>query len=441
MLIISIISIVLYLTVLLYTNAKLTLFVLLLLPVTALVLSTITRKLRRNSATLQQKTSFLMSMTEETLGGVRVIKAHNAIDFSNQRFRKFNSSYTRLKNSIYRRVDLASPVSDFLGNAVVMCILIFGSSLALKDGSGFTPEMFIVYIVLFVLVINPAKDASTAFSQIKKGQASIARINEVLDYPEPQMETEKPQPVHSFEDKIVFDDVSFSYGKSAEAVLSSVSFEIKKGQTVALVGPSGGGKSTSLDLILRFYDPTSGDILLDGNSIKHYKLKDLRKLIGFVTQDTVLFNGTIFDNIVFGNSEAAEEDVIAAAKIANAHDFIMKTDQGYQTQIGDSGSKLSGGQRQRISIARAILQNPSILLLDEATSALDTEAEHLVQEALNRASENRTTLIIAHRLSTVIHADLILVLDNGKIVQRGTHQTLFNEEGIYRKLCTMQTLQ
>lgn len=382
-----------------------------------------------------------MSMTEETLGGIRIIKAHNAIEFSNNRFQKFNSSYTRLKNSIYRRVDLASPVSDFLGNTIVMCILIFGTSLTLKSGSEFTSEIFIAYIILFVMIINPAKDISTAISQIKKGKASESRINEVLEYPEIKMDIDNPLRINSFDDKIVFDNVSFAYDKSAESVLSNISFEIKKGQTVALVGPSGGGKSTLIDLFVRFYDPLSGNISIDGSSVRSYKLADYRKLIGVVTQDTILFNGTIANNISFGNPNATEEEIIAAAKIANAHEFIIKTENGYQTHIGDYGSKLSGGQRQRISIARSILQNPPILILDEATSALDTESEFLVQEALNKAAENRTTLAIAHRLSTVIHADLILVLDNGKIVQRGMHQELFNEEGLYRKLCTMQALQ
>lgn len=437
---IAVITIVLYLAVLFYINVKLTFFVLCLLPVIALVISRITRHLRRKSKTLQEKTSFLMSLTEETISGLRIIKSYTAIDFSNERFRRYNKSYTRLRNSVQRRIDLASPVSDFLGNSLVIVILIFGAYLVFNHDSGLSAELFITYIMLFVLMINPAKDFATGISQLKKGAACSQRISEFLELPEKIRECDNPRDFNGLQDRITFRNLSFEYN-AGTPVLQDICLEIRKGETVALVGPSGSGKSTLADLVSRFYDSTSGELLIDGTDIREYSIPQLRSHIGIVSQETILFNDTVFNNIAFGMQNPDEEQVTASAKIANAHNFIMEMDEGYQTNIGDGGDRLSGGQRQRICIARAVLRNPDILILDEATSALDTESERLVQSALNQVLDGRTAIVIAHRLSTIVNADKIVVLDSGKIVETGTHQQLVSQNGLYKKLVDMQSFK
>ena len=436
--VIAVINVVLYFTMLLYINVKLTVFVLCLFPIIALVISKITRHLRRNSATLQQKTSHLMSLIEETLSGLRIIKAYTAIDFSNDRFKGYNKSYTRLRNKVYRRIDLASPVSDFMANCIVMGILLFGAYLVFNNDSGLSPELFITYIMLFVLLINPAKDIATAVSSLKKGSACTERLSSFLVEKEKVVEAENPMKFTALNHSIKYNHVCFSYNEK-DVVLNDICLTINKGETVALVGHSGSGKSTMADLLSRFYNATSGAILLDDVPIEKYSIADVRNAIGIVAQDTILFNDTVFNNIAFGFPNATEQQVVEAAKIANAHDFILQMPDGYQTVIGDRGDRLSGGQRQRICIARAVLRNPDILILDEATSALDTENERLVQSAMNKMLEGRTALIIAHRLSTIVNADKIVVLDNGKIVEQGTHAQLYaNTSGVYHKLCTMQ---
>ncbi len=437
---IAIITIVLYLVLLFYINLKLTIFALLLLPIIGFVISRITRHLRRNSQTLQEKTSYLTSLTEETISGVRIIKSFTAIDFSNERFRRFNESYTRLRNKVYRRIDLASPVSDFLGNSMVIVILVFGAYLVFNHDAGLTPELFITYIMLFVLMINPAKDFATAISQMKKGTACTQRLSDFLEIPETIVEKENPQAFEGLRNNIVFNNLSFEYNAGTE-VLSNINLTITRGETVAIVGPSGSGKSTLADLVPRFHDCTAGQLLIDGTDIREYSIAQLRSHIGIVSQDTILFNDTVFGNIAFGCQNATRQQVEEAAKIANAHDFIMQLDNGYQTNIGDCGDRLSGGQKQRICIARAILSNPDILILDEATSALDTESERLVQDALNRVLTNRTAIVIAHRLSTIAGADNIIVLDHGHIVETGNHQQLMNQNGLYKKLVEMQSFR
>ena len=437
---IAIITIVLYLVLLFYINLKLTIFALLLLPIIGFVISRITRHLRRNSQTLQEKTSYLTSLTEETISGVRIIKSFTAIDFSNERFRRFNESYTRLRNKVYRRIDLASPVSDFLGNSMVIVILVFGAYLVFNHDGGLTPELFITYIMLFVLMINPAKDFATAISQMKKGTACTQRLSDFLEIPETIVEKENPQAFEGLRNNVVFNNLSFEYNAGTE-VLSNINLTINRGETVAIVGPSGSGKSTLADLVPRFHDCTAGQLLIDGTDIREYSIAQLRSHIGIVSQDTILFNDTVFGNIAFGCQNATQQQVEEAAKIANAHDFIMQLDNGYQTNIGDCGDRLSGGQKQRICIARAILSNPDILILDEATSALDTESERLVQDALNRVLTNRTAIVIAHRLSTIAGADNIIVLDHGHIVETGNHQQLMNQNGLYKKLVDMQSFR
>ena len=423
-----------------YINLKLTIFALLLLPILGFVISRITRHLRRNSQTLQEKTSYLTSLTEETISGVRIIKSFTAIDFSNERFRRFNESYTRLRNKVYRRIDLASPVSDFLGNSMVIVILVFGAYLVFNHDGGLTPELFITYIMLFVLMINPAKDFATAISQMKKGTACTQRLSDFLEIPETIVEKENLKAFEGLRNNISFNNLSFEYNAGTE-VLSNINLTINRGETVAIVGPSGSGKSTLADLVPRFHDCTAGQLLIDGTDIREYSIPQLRSHIGIVSQETILFNDTVFGNIAFGCQNATLQQVEEAAKIANAHDFIMQLDNGYQTNIGDCGDRLSGGQKQRICIARAILSNPDILILDEATSALDTESERLVQDALNRVLTNRTAIVIAHRLSTIAGADNIIVLDHGHIVETGNHQQLMAQNGLYKKLVDMQSFR
>ncbi|MHA8106642.1 ABC transporter ATP-binding protein [Aquirufa sp. 5-AUSEE-100C1] len=414
-------------------SGKLTLFSLIILPLSGGVIATITRRLRRAAGEVQQHLSGLISLLDETFGAMRVVKAFRAEKVMDARFQEGNNRY---RNSLLRMVfrqELTSPVSESLGVLVVTGILLYGGSLVISGDGELSASTFIAFIATFSQVMRPAKAIADAFSGIQRGVASADRIIEILDT-ESEIKVEEPvQRLSAFQDKIRFEEVGFSYVKG-RSVLKSVSFDIPKGKTIALVGASGGGKSTLADLLPRFYDPTSGQITVDGIPLKHIPLEDFRALMGIVTQESVLFNDSIFNNIAFG-TDATLEAVIEAAKIANAHEFIEASADGYQTVIGDRGSKLSGGQRQRLSIARAVLKNPPILILDEATSALDNESEKMVQSALGNLMKNRTVLVIAHRLSTIQHADQILVVDKGEIVERGTHaELLANPKGVYTKL-------
>lgn len=436
----AIVSMVLFIAMLFYISVKLTLFVLCMLPVILIVISGITHRLRRKSLQLQERNAFLTSLMEETIMGLKVIKAYTAIDFSNRRFRDANAGYAKLRTRVFRRVDLSSPVSDFLGNAVVIGILLFGSSMVLAGDTGLTADLFVSYIMMFVLMIPPAKELSTAISQMKKGRACIDRLQQFLSVSNTVVDAPDAVSFAGLSNKIEFCNVGFHYNPDKE-VLTDINLDIPRGSTVALVGSSGSGKSTMVDLVMRFYDCTKGEIRIDGTPLKQLRLADLRQHIGVVAQDTILFNDTIRANIAFGMPDATDEQIVRVAKAANAHEFIMQQPQGYDTNIGDGGNSLSGGQRQRISIARALLRNPDILIFDEATSALDTESERLVQQALDNLLSNRTAIIVAHRLSTIQHADLIVVLEQGKIVERGTHQQLMDFQGRYYQLVQMQSIK
>jgi subfamily B ATP-binding cassette protein MsbA len=432
-------TIIVFMVTLIFMSPQLTIFVLILLPVTGLLIGRIGKSLKKNSAKAQSIIGHLLSVIEETLSGLRIIKAFTAEVFSTSRFKKINDELTKLMIKMYRKRDLSAPLSEFLATIVMVVVIYFGGELVLN--SKLDSSDFIAYIVIFSQIIPPAKSFATAYYSLQKGMASSDRINQVLNAENNIVQAENPISVKSFEDKVEYKNVAFSYrvNNNSEPVLKNINLTINKGKTIALVGASGGGKSTMADLLPRFYDVTSGDISIDGNSIKNIKLNDLRRLMGIVTQESILFNDTVFNNIAFGMENVKEEAVINAAKIANAHDFILEMEKGYQTNIGDRGLKLSGGQRQRLSIARAILKNPPILILDEATSALDTESERLVQDALIKLMENRTSLVIAHRLSTIQHADEIIVLQRGEIVERGTHQKLLLHEGVYKKLYDLQS--
>lgn len=429
----EIFSLVLFFVFLASMSGKLTLFSLMILPLSGGVIATITRRLRRAAGEVQQHLSGLISLLDETFGAMRVVKAFRAEPMMDQRFQQENGKYRHSLLKMVFRQELTSPVSESLGVLVVTGILLYGGTLVISGDGELSASTFIAFIATFSQVMRPAKAIADAFSGIQRGVASADRIIEILDT-QPSIVAEEPIiPKKELVHRIVFDQVNFAYQKD-KLVLDQVSFEIPKGKTIALVGPSGGGKSTLVDLLPRFYDPNSGQILIDDVPIKQVPLEDLRSLMGIVTQESVLFNDTIFNNIAFG-TEASQEEVEEAAKIANAHDFIMANPEGYQAYIGDRGSKLSGGQRQRISIARAVLKNPPILILDEATSALDNESEKLVQAALTNLMKNRTVLVIAHRLSTIQHADQILVVQKGKIMERGTHEELMRDsKGLYAKL-------
>lgn len=432
----AIVSVLLYFIVLIYIDYQLTLTVLLVFPIVSALVSLVSRNLRSSSKHLQQKNSNLISIIEQTISGLRIIKSHTAIEMMNERFVHFNASYTRLRNGIYRKVDLASPMSEFFGNAMLIVLLLFGSSSVLSTNPTLSPELFIVYLVLFTLIIKPAKDIPTSFFNIKKGRASIDRIVDILEIENNIKEPTNPISFPKLEKGIVFNNVSFSYIE--EPVLKNINIVFEKGKTTAIVGASGSGKSTLIDLIPKFYEPSQGEILFDSVNSRDIKSSDIRNQISIVTQDTILFNDTIFNNITFGFKNYSLEEVENAAKIANAHEFIELLPDGYNTMIGDRGSTLSGGQKQRLSIARAILKNSEILILDEATSALDTENERLVQDAISRITIGKTSIIIAHRLSTIVNADKIIVLDKGEIREIGTHKELIAINGIYSKLCKMQ---
>ena len=431
------ILIIVYLAMMLIMSWQLTLFVFVLLPIMGALIGRVGKNLKRHSWEGQTKMGEILALMEETLSGLRIIKAFNAEKKMDQRFSNENEEYRRIQNRLMRRRSLAHPMSEFLGTIVIVIILWFGGSLVLGQHSSLTPEIFISYIALFYCIINPAKNLTNAYYSIQKGLAAMDRIDVILAAESSIQEPEKPKKLEQFNDKIEYRAVNFSYNESKQ-VLKDINLTISKGKTIALVGQSGSGKSTFVDLLPRFYDVKGGAITIDGTDIRDLSFYNLRELMGNVNQDPILFNDTIYNNIAFGVENATAAQVENAARIANAHDFIMQSENGYQTVIGDRGGKLSGGQRQRLSIARAVLKNPPIMILDEATSALDTESEKLVQEALDNLMKNRTSIVIAHRLSTIKNADLICVFHEGKIVERGTHEELLNQNGIYTKLYSMQ---
>jgi ATP-binding cassette, subfamily B, bacterial MsbA len=433
------ILILLYFSTLIVTSWQLTLFTVLVLPGMGWLMGKVGKKLKRKSLEAQGKWSDTMSQLEETLGGLRIIKAFIAEDKMVDRFKQCSDELRDATNKVAIRQSLAHPMSEFLGTLLIVLVLWFGGLLILGDGTSMEASTFIFYMVILYSIINPLKDFAKAGYNIPKGLASMERVDKILKAENPIKEPVNPLPLHGMNDRIEFKDLSFSYDGKRE-VLKHVNLMVPKGQTIALVGQSGSGKSTLVDLLPRYHDVQLGEITIDGVNIKNFRIHDLRALIGNVNQEAILFNDTFFNNIAFGVENATMEQVVEAAKIANAHDFIMETELGYQTNIGDRGGKLSGGQRQRISIARAILKNPPILILDEATSALDTESERLVQEALERLMKTRTTIAIAHRLSTIKNADEICVFYEGEIVERGKHEELLEKNGYYKRLNDMQSL-
>ncbi len=431
------IIITLCLATMIYISPSLTLFVFVLLIFTAVIIGGIGKTLKRQSSLAQQKLGSLISILEESLSGLRIIQGFNAEEYQRRKFETENNNYRSLLVRVFRRRDLSSPLSEFLGITIVSVLLWYASQ---KVFAGtLEPATLFAYLLAFFYIINPAKSFSAAYYNVQKGVAASERIEAILDAKSSIRESPEALPISELKHNVEYRNVSFSYaGNNEKQVLKNIDLVIPKGKIVALVGPSGGGKSTLADLLPRFMDPLQGAVLIDGVDIRNYKIHDLRSLMGIVSQEAILFNDNIYNNIVFGMKQVSEADVIKAAKVANAHDFIMQTENGYQTNIGDRGMKLSGGQRQRLTIARAVLKNPPILILDEATSALDSESEKLVQEALLNLMENRTAIVIAHRLSTIQHADEIVVIEKGRIVERGTHQFLMENNGAYRRLVALQ---
>jgi subfamily B ATP-binding cassette protein MsbA len=431
-------NILIVLATLIFLSPMLSLVMLVLLPVAGFILGRVGKSLKRQSGDAQEQQGLLLSTLDETLGGLRVVKAFNAEKLMRNRFFGTNNLLNKLRIQMAFRRDLASPLSEFLGVMIFCCILLIGGYMVFNH-KGLAPAAFITYLTVFYQVIQPAKSLSQAFYNMRRGAAAIERIEEILIAPLAVKEAENPRHLDSFANKIEFKNVTFKY--EDVIILDDVNLTVEKGKTIALVGSSGAGKSTLADLVPRFHDVSSGELLIDGINIKEYSLLSLRDQMGIVTQEPILFNDTIAANIALGNPVANIDEIEQAARVANAHDFIMQKEENYQTNIGDRGSKLSGGERQRVTIARAVLKNPPILILDEATSSLDTESERLVQDAINKMMANRTRIVIAHRLSTIRHADEIIVLQKGKIVERGTHDTLIAQNGFYRKLVDMQEVK
>ena len=428
-----------YVVLLFSMSVKLTFFTLLVLPISGGVIAWISRKLRKEAEVGQGLLGEMLSIIEETISGIRIIKAFNAQQYVREKFDQQNNKYRSVLKSMWNKRELASPISEFLGISIVVLVILYGGRLVLENQSELNASEFITYIILYSQILIPAKNISTAITNIQRGIASGARIFSVLETDVNIVEDKDAIAKTDLKDQIVFKDVSFQYADTK--VLEQINLTVEAGKMIALVGQSGAGKSTMADLLPRFYDVTDGQILIDGIDIRKIKLHDLNQLMGIVTQESILFNDTIFNNIAFGNKTASREEVIAAAKIANADEFIVKLADGYDTNIGDRGDKLSGGQRQRLSIARAVLKNPPILILDEATSALDTESEKLVQDAIHKLMQNRTSIVIAHRLSTIQHADTIVVMQDGKIIEKGKHAELISLNGTYKKLTDMQSFQ
>jgi len=431
-------TIIIFLGAMIYKNYQLTLILFVLLPLVGLIIGRISKSLRKSSNLAQEQLGSMLGVIDETLVGMRVLKAFNAENHQHLRFMKLNNLLFRTRNRIAARKELASPLSETMGIIVVSIILWIGGRMVLA-GHGFDGASFILYIILFSQIITPFKNLSSAFYNVQKGTSALDRIEHLLTVENTIKEIANPKPIASFSNNITFKNVSFAYGD--KQILQGIDLVIEKGKTVALVGASGAGKSTFVDLIPRFHDVSGGEILIDGINIKECKLDDLRRLMGVVSQDPILFNDTIYNNITLGTGGATRERVEEAARIANAHNFIMQKADGYETVAGDRGARLSGGERQRITIARAVLKNPPILILDEATSSLDTESERIVQDAINKLMQNRTCIVIAHRLSTVQHADEIIVMEKGRIVERGTHSGLLNKDGIYKRLVEMQQVK
>ncbi len=437
------ITIISFVITLFIINPSLTAFVLVLLPVSGFLIGRIGKSLKRTSVKGQRKMGELLAIIEETISGLRIIKAFNFINDAAENFNENNKAYTRLMIKLYRKRDLASPLSEFLGAIVIVVVLWFGGRIVLNPETHLDAAIFIVYLGIFSQLIPPAKSMTTAFYNVQKGAASIERIEHVLDAEEVIVEKQDAKRIDVFKEKIEFRNVSFTYTPDDEndsiEVLKNINICIEKGKTIALVGASGAGKTTIIILLPRFYDTTKGEIFIDGTPIKDFVISDVRGLMGIVTQESILFNDTVSNNIALGKKGASFEEIVASATVANANGFIQELEDGYQTNIGDRGGKLSGGQQQRISIARAVLKNPPILLLDEATSSLDTGSERLVQDALEKLMESRTSIVIAHRLSTIKKADEIIVLDRGEIVEKGTHSELLKLNGVYKKLHTLQS--
>ena len=429
-------NIIIILVFLVMLSPALSLFLLVLLPLTGFIIGRLSRSLKKQSTSSQEKLGTLMSILDETLGGLRVIKAFNAEKILHNKFISNNNTLNQIRNKMNFRKDLASPMSEFLGVLVLSCILWFGGKLVLDGQFGLEPESFITYIVFFTQIINPAKSLSGSFYSAQRGSAAIQRIEEILKAPVTVTDQPNAKTLTEFNHSIEFNNVSFSY--EDVTILKNINLKIEKGKTIALVGSSGAGKSTLADLIPRFHDVTNGEILIDGVNIKAYTLHSIRSQMGIVTQEPILFNDTIANNIALGIDHADQRQIEQAAKVANAYDFIQRKEEGFDTNIGDRGTKLSGGERQRVTIARAVLKNPPILILDEATSSLDSKTEWEIQKALKNLMQNRTSIIIAHRLSTIMHADKIVVMDKGKIVQIGKHRDLIEERGNYRELWNLQ---
>ena len=431
-------QIIIYLITLMVISPTLTLFVIILFPITGFLIAKVGKSLKKSSEKSQEKMGDILSVLDENIGGLRVVKLFNAEKDVHQKFDRESKKYQSLMTSLLRKKDLSSPMSEFLSTIVMVVVMWFGGKLVLGGSSHLSPEAFIGYILIFSQIIPPAKSFTTAYYRLQKGSAAAARVYELMDTKNTIIDSENPKSVSKINESLELKNVSFRYENTD--VLSNISFTIEKGKTIALVGKSGSGKSTIADLCARFYDINEGEVCVDGVNIKSIKLSDLRHLMGVVSQESILFNDSIYNNIKMGNPSASKEEIIEASKIANAYDFIMQTENEFETNIGEKGDKLSGGQKQRISIARAILKNPDLLILDEATSSLDTESEKLVQDALKRLMKERTTLVIAHRLSTIKDADEIIVLSEGEIVERGNHTDLVEKNGVYKTLINLQNI-